>query len=446
VSESKPHLDATTAHLPTDADRRRRLLVFWPGGTVQHDVPDRGTIVLGRGAECDVRIDHASVSRRHATLHVGQGYTLEDHGSSNGTTVDGRKVPEGKSVQVSAGQEILLGSTTLVLPPTPVTAQEAPSPSAATLGPAMRELYDTVELVAKGKIPVLVVGETGVGKELVVREIHRRSPRAARSFSMLACATLPEALIEAELFGLVEMAAGGTLVLDEVSAMPLATQAKLLRILESGEVVRLGSTEPQRIDVRFVATSNRDLEQLVAAGGLRSDLYYRLNGAKLVVPPLRERRTEIAPLARQFAGAAAAEVGAKTVSITAPALLALERYDWPGNVRELRNVVQRAVLVSRGAPIGIEHIGLSASPAAGPRMPSVPAPGSEPAQPVPPAATGDLRTQLNEIERERILDALARCDGNQSQAAKLLGMPRRTLISRLEAHQLPRPRKKSDDS
>jgi two-component system, NtrC family, response regulator AtoC len=456
VREPNHFADHTTAH-QAGGGPTRQLLVLWDGGTAHRDLPERGAIVLGRGAECDVQIEHPSVSRRHATLHVGPSYALEDHGSSNGTRVDGRQVPEGKRVPVSTGQHIELGSTTLVLPAIPLSPPAAGHPTALHATPPgspMRELHDTLDLVARGTIAVLVIGETGVGKELVAAELHRRSPRAGRPFLTLNCASFPEALLETELFGfergafagaehpkpgLVEVAAGGTVLLDEVSALPLTIQAKLLRLLESGEVMRVGSLHAQRVDVRFVATSNRDLEQLVATERFRADLYYRLNGAKLVVPPLRDRRTEIAPLARGFAAAAAAQLGIAPGAITAPALLALERHSWPGNVRELRNVIERAVLLARGAPIGIEHVG-AASAAASPN-----APAANPSQP-PPAAvgpSGDLRAQLNVIERERILAALVECNGNQSRAAKLLGMPRRTFLSRLDALQIARPRKGS---
>jgi DNA-binding NtrC family response regulator len=430
---------------------------------VQHEMPDRGTVVLGRGKECDVAIEHSSVSRKHATLTIGDGYSIEDHGSSNGTRIDGREVVKGKPTPVAPGQAIMLGETRLVLPALPSSAAAGARPvvtiPAMALGPAMKALYATLDLVAKGKIPVLITGETGVGKDLLALELHRRSPRASQPFSTLACATFPEGLLETELFGfergafpgadqtkpgLVELADGGTLVLDEVAALSLATQAKLLRMLESGEVMRIGSLKSERIDLRVVATTNRSLEQLVTGGQFRSDLYYRLHGASLVIPPLRDRRTEIAPLARAFATAVAGELSLGPATITAPALMALERHDWPGNIRELKNVVERAVLLARGAPVGIEHVGIiAASSPALQANPSVPGGlvGEAP-QPAGQSGNADLRTELVALERERIIRALAQCDGNQSQAAKLLGMPRRTLIKRLDAHQLPRPRKR----
>ena len=456
---SKPFQDLTTAHLgAAGGSAPKRLLVIWDGGMVQHEMPERGAVVLGRGKECDVCIEHVSVSRKHATLTIGDTYTLEDHGSSNGTKVEGRPLVKDKPMPVSPGQTIELGETRLVLPAIKgagASARTAVTIPPTALGPGMRALHQTLESVAQGKIPVLIVGETGVGKELVAQELHRRSPRASRPLLSLSCATFSEANLETELFGfekgafpgaeqtkpgLVELASGGTLVLDEVAALSLGTQAKLLRMLESGEVMRIGSLKPERIDIRFVATTNRNLEQLVATGQFRSDLYYRLNGATLVVPPLRDRRTEIGPLARAFAAAAAAEVGLGSGQITAPALMALERHDWPGNIRELKNVVERAVLLARGVAVGIEHVGFIAAPGAGAGTGASPG-GAEPPAPIAAGASGDLRTELVALERERIIRALAQCDGNQSQAAKLLGMPRRTLIKRLDAHQLPRPRK-----
>jgi DNA-binding NtrC family response regulator len=263
----------------------------------------------------------------------------------------------------------------------------------------------------------------------------------------LNCAALPEALLESELFGhergaftgatqskagILESAAQGTVFLDEVGEMPLAIQAKLLRVLDRREVLRLGANRPRAIDVRFVAATNRDLETEVTAGRFRSDLFFRLAAASVYVPPLRERVDEIAPLACSFAARASRELGCPLPRFTAAAMLRLERHSWPGNVRELKNAVERAVLLTRGDPIDVAHLPLRATSS------GIPVPGAETMRPQDrPSAT----TLAAEDEKARILDALSRCKGNQTHAAELLGMPRRTLVARLSSYGMTRKRR-----
>jgi DNA-binding NtrC family response regulator len=329
-------------------------------------------------------------------------------------------------------------------------------------GGALERLRPIVERVAAGNIPVLIVGETGVGKDLLANTIHSLSPRASRPLVCLNCAALPEQLLESELFGyergaftgavqakpgLLEAAEGGTAFLDEVGEMPLAVQAKLLRVLDQQEVMRIGALKPRRTDVRFVAATNRDLEAEVARGAFREDLYYRLNGVVISVPPLRQRVDEIAPLAWSFAAEAARALGSDHEPHIAPeAIAVLERYAWPGNVRELRNVIERAVLLSDSGIIGLTQLPLDKMGR------TLPTRESERrirmTDPVPPSRatliadeTLPPRSVPGVDERVRIVEALARCRGNQTQAAKLLGISRRTLISRIETYDLPRPRK-----
>ncbi len=289
----------------------------------------------------------------------------------------------------------------------------------------MRRLHALAERAAAGTINVLIVGETGVGKEVLARTVHRLSPRAARPFVCVDCAALSDALLESELFGhergaftgagqakpgLLETAPGGTMFLDEIGELPLKLQAKLLRAIEAREVVRVGGLRPRKIDVRFVAATNRDLEAAVGAGTFRRDLYFRLNGMTLAIPALRERPTEIAPLARAFVR----ELGGRKAPVLSDeAVAALEAHAWPGNVRELRNAIERALLLVTGSTIGPEHLdGLSC--------------------PSGIAAAGS--------ERERIVAALAACAGNQSRAAKMLGISRKVLIARLDQYGVARPR------
>jgi transcriptional regulator with PAS, ATPase and Fis domain len=311
-----------------------------------------------------------------------------------------------------------------------------PAPTDSTYTPTMQRLHKVVELVARGRISVILLGETGVGKEVMAETIHRRSPRAQGPFVRINCAALPENLLEAELFGyergaftganqmkpgLIESADGGTFFLDEVGALPLATQVKLLRVLESREVQRLGALRPRAIDVRFLAATNRDLEAQCANGQFRSDLFYRLNGMSITIPPLRERQDEVPALARTFVTEACAQLDAPEVPITPRAQQALLAHRWPGNVRELRNTMERAALLAHGGPIDVEHLFQSQS--------------------IAPSSSASLPSEVENLERRRILDALERTGGNQRQAAELLGISRRTLISRLDAYELPRPKK-----
>ncbi|HEU4535021.1 MAG TPA: sigma-54 dependent transcriptional regulator, partial [Polyangiaceae bacterium] len=331
-----------------------------------------------------------------------------------------------------------------------IESTRLPRPSArstAGLGPL-------IEKVAPSMANVLVLGETGVGKEVLARAIHERSPRASKPLICLNCAAFSEALLESELFGhergsftgavqakigLLEAAEQGTVLFDEIGEMPLSLQAKLLRVLERREVTRVGGIKPRRIDARFVFATHRNLEEEVRAGRFREDLYFRINTVSIVIPPLRARKDEIGPLAAHFiALACEAEEGHPTPPRLSPQALALlEAYSWPGNVRELRNVIERAVLFSSGPLITLEHLPLERFLGPSGAPPAALAPAGKP----PAVATGSHPPAAGADERARIIDALERCAGNQSAAANLLGISRRTLVSRLSKYDLPRPRK-----
>jgi DNA-binding NtrC family response regulator len=333
----------------------------------------------------------------------------------------------------------------------PEHARERTSPGMVLVDPGMQQLYAQVEQVADSQLNVLILGETGVGKEVLARSLHDRSPRREAAFLPLNCAALSESLLEAELFGhekgaftgaglarpgLLETAHGGTVFLDEVGELPLSIQTKLLRVLEDRQILRVGGRAARAVDVRFVAATNRDLQRAIRDKTFREDLFYRLNGISFEIPPLRARSGEVAPLARMFATRAAVAHGrAQTLDVSAPALERLERYEWPGNVRQLRNVMERAVVLCKGATIQLEHL---------------PPELTSPARSGPPAAPPELdrRAQLNQeleaLERERLLEALSECGGNQSAAAERLGVSRRTLVYRLTALGLTRPRKRDE--
>jgi DNA-binding NtrC family response regulator len=329
-------------------------------------------------------------------------------------------------------------------------------------GGAMDRLQPLVERVASSAITVIILGETGVGKEVLATRIHALSTRAKRPFVGINCAAIAESLLESELFGhergaftgavtakagILESANGGTVFLDEVAEMPLPVQAKLLRVLENREVTRVGSVRAIAIDVRIVAATNRDLEDEVRRGRFREDLYFRLNGITIVVPPLRERVQEIEPLARSFLVRFAKENGSRMVPrLSGEVLGLLHRYAWPGNIRELRNAMERAAVLCTGDTILLDHLPHEKmGRVLAPTRATLPPPAASPSRirsPEPRSArTKDHRLIDPEDERRRILRALESCGGNQTEAAKLLGMSRRTLLNRLAEYRLARPRK-----
>jgi DNA-binding NtrC family response regulator len=307
-------------------------------------------------------------------------------------------------------------------------------------GPAMRRLLEMVSRVAPKDITLLIRGDTGTGKELIALFVHANSRRAARPFVRFNCAAIPGELAEAELFGHVRgaftgavqahrgffaQADGGTLVLDEVGELPLPVQAKLLRALQDGEIQPVGAARVERVDVRVVACTHRDLASEVRGGRFREDLYYRLAVLELLVPPLREHREDIPVLAAEFARRQAERFGMQGVRLSPELLDALQRLDWPGNVRQLENAVARIVALATGGEIGLEAFG-SASAAPSPEA------GAE----SPPDGTLGLREQVEAVERSLIGRTMTEVGGNQSEAARRLGLSRGSLIVRLKKYGL----------
>jgi DNA-binding NtrC family response regulator len=466
--------------MPTARSPGWRLVVFWEGGSEAIDLRPNARLVLGRADDSDVCIPHESVSRRHALL-TGSGGTwrIEDIGSSNGTFVAGVRLPKGEPQSVTPGTVVMLGDARFVLDGAGAGAGAtvAAGINAGTTpsqDEGMQVVQRLVSLVADSMLSVLLLGETGVGKGRLAEEIHRRSSRASGPFVRLNCAAVPEPLLESELFGhergaftgairaktgILETASGGTAFLDEVGEMPGSTQAKFLHVLEHNEVQRIGGLEPRPIDVRFIAATN---QEVVAGGGFRRDLYFRLAGVPLRIPPLRERPAEIPAMVRTFIAEACAQSRRPCPEISDEAMARLAAYAWPGNVRELRNVVARAALVC-GSPIVLpEHLifdtaaldppsqprsspsGMAADLDRPPRpgMPtSIPtAQRSEPTEAAPEG--GRLEVDLREYERARIVEALELFGGHQGKAAAHLGVSRRTLTNKLNGLRLPRPRKR----
>jgi transcriptional regulator with PAS, ATPase and Fis domain len=328
----------------------------------------------------------------------------------------------------------------------------------------MRNLHHLIERAALSDIGVLLLGETGVGKEIFARRIHALSPRGEKPFLGLNCAALAGSLLESELFGhergaftgaaqakpgLLEAAEGGTVLLDELGEMPITTQVKLLRVLEERQVLRIGSTRPRPIDVRLLSATNRNLEAEVVAGRFRRDLFFRLNSITIQIPPLRDRPSEIEPLARRFVAQAADRLGAPLPKIDPDVLDRLCRYQWPGNVRQLRNMMERAVVLAEGGRITAASLPSDAYVGAGPTAPhpalTEPAADADAEAAEAPALAGPLLPAAPEDadgQRRRILSALEQCAGNQTRAAEVLGVSRRTLVSRMAQYKLPRPRKR----
>ncbi len=608
-TQAVPNVRASQSAAPVSS---LSLLIMSPTGTGSVPIPKNGTLVLGRAQECDVKIDDAKLSRRHAELRCGATVEIVDLGSRNGSFVRDERVPPNVPFPVRVGDSIGIGSTVLILQrampggdrprhlwshgyfearleeecgrasragepfailrlrlepnaganaatqkmdtsagtilawlgeadmlgsyapndyevlliSSPAEVAEARAADLAKRLTAAHAKFDVavaafprdgrtpealiehanrtlrrrtapgvdatstravlaigalermdrvVRRVAEGTINVLILGETGVGKEILARRIHELSPRARMPLVSLNCAALSETLLESELFGhekgsftgavqakpgLLESANGGLVFLDEIGEMPLSTQAKLLRVIEQREVTRVGALRPRAIDVRFLAATNRNLETEIEAGRFRQDLYFRMNGISLSLPPLRERIDEIEPLTRAFIDhACRAMARTDRPQIAADAMETLKHYEWPGNIRELRNVVERAVLLCSTGVITREHLPLEKlgpilavrTSVAPPRM-TIPAARPLEGETAPMRVTdfgqeattsgGEPPPWPDDEARRKIVDALEKCAGNQSQAAKLLGISRATLIRRIEDFAIPRPRKR----
>jgi len=315
----------------------------------------------------------------------------------------------------------------------------------------MRKILKTVKTVANSKLPVLITGESGTGKELIAQAVHNNSPRSKKKFVTMNCAGQAESLLEDQLFGhrkgaftgaekdregVFEYADGGTVFLDEIGDMPLTMQAKLLRVLENGEVVRLGANESQHVNVRFVSATNQDLGTMTGDGSFRQDLFFRINGAHIHLPPLRERREDIPRIVRHAITKFSSDLlsGQPVPEISDAALMRLTGYSWPGNVRQLINVVENMVVMAIGdrddenAPIKIDirHI---------PR--EVASTDIDPATGESSAQTGSLAgTSLEQLEKQAIRETLKLTGGNREQTAKLLGIGERTLYRKLKEYGL----------
>jgi two-component system, NtrC family, response regulator HydG len=321
---------------------------------------------------------------------------------------------------------------------------------------AYQQVLDLCTRVAPFDSPVLIVGESGVGKEVLARHLHEHSPRASGPFLAVNCAALPETLLEAELFGhtagaftgavrdrlgLFAEARGGTVLLDEIGEMGPALQVKLLRVLQEKEVLRLGENVPRPIDVRLLATTNRDLGRAVAEGAFREDLYYRLSVIEVRVPPLRERPEDILPLARLFVRTLARKLKLPNLRLDAACLDRLQRYAWPGNVRELQNALERAAVLSPDGMIRGEGLPPAVLAARAPA--AAPAAGARGERSLAAAerSLAAVERSLAAVEREHIEAMLRLTGGHRARAARILGISTSTLWRKLKARERTRPRR-----
>jgi DNA-binding NtrC family response regulator len=394
-------------------------------------LPLRG-LTVGKPGVADLGVDDPYVSARHLRFEArGGAWHLVDLGSTNGTFVGGAKV---QRAELPFGVPITLGEAELVLEPlaAPPALRAGPFEGMLSADPAMRQVFDLIERVAPSSAPVTILGETGAGKELVARALHARSDRRGGPFIPVNCSAIAETLIESELFGhekgafsgaerlrkgAFEEAHGGTIFLDEVGELPLDLQPKLLRVLELGEVKRVGASRPIQTDARIVAATHRDLRAAVRGGRFREDLFYRLCVVPISVPPLRARRADVRALAEGFLQASAPR--GLPLRWSEEALRRLEGYDWPGNVRQLRNVVQRALLfrgegqVVRGDAIAFEDTRAGGS------------------------GSGDDDSlfvrglTMEEVEREAIRLSLRRNRGRRAAVVRELQIAKSTVLKRI---------------
>lgn len=423
---SEPSIGArsTVSHTPeSTAVNVWGRLVIMEGTHPRVEFLERGqTYVLGRSSSCDICVRNPGLSREHLAIHVADVLELEDLGSRNGTLASGRRL--GAQVRVVAADSTPLdvGGVVMVL-------QASPEPTARR-DPPMAVVQSLAEKAAQSDLPLLFLGETGVGKTRLAREVHEASHRASHPFVTVDCGTLGASIVESELFGheagafsgaygqrigVLESARGGTVFIDEVGELPTAIQTRLLRAVQSGVVRRVGGSQEHSLDVRFISATHRDLFTDVSEGRFREDLYYRLAGLVLRVPPLRMRQAEVPALLQAVIEQVCTDLGVSVPGAFDPQLVDwVQRQPWPGNVRQLRNVLLRT-MVLHGR---LEVASLARA-----------------------MAEDGVHSQDANDERGRIAEALEACAGNQTQAAKRLGISRRTLVDRLDRYGFPRPRK-----
>ncbi len=443
--------DATTQSLagePTGGASGLRLVVAAGPDQGRSLELAPGTYTVGKAADCELALSDAAVSRRHLEVVVTEERVeLRDLGSKNGSYYLGARFDR---IQVGAGAQVTVGTTALALMSAP--AREPPLHAEGRFGrlvgqtAAMRRVFAALERLARTDASIVILGETGTGKDLAAQAVHAASPRAAAPFVVCDLGAVPAQLVEGELFGHVrgaftgadrdragafEQADGGTIFLDEIGELALPLQPRLLRVLESQSVKRVGAAAYRELDVRVVSATNRDLAAEVEAHGFRADLFHRLAVAQVRIPPLRERLDDLPLLVGAFLRELSAR-GAPPLIVPPETTAALRSYGWPGNVRQLRNVIERAAALA--PPDGVlrpEVLGLDAAGG-----------GDEPAlrAPVDPSVPfKDAKDRLIHVwEREYMAGLIERSGGNLAQAARVAGIDRAHLYRILRKHGLQR--------
>jgi DNA-binding NtrC family response regulator len=417
---------------------------------------EKDVIRIGSVPDNDIVIKDPAVSRNHLEVHKRNGeYVIVDNNSTNGTFVGALRV---KEATIRHRGEIQIGDSSLLFEP--IDTEIAVEPSGAErcddlVGRAvsMREIYTVIERVAPTELTILVTGETGTGKELVARALHKKSRRKNGPFVTLDCSALPPTLIESALFGhekgaftgadqayagVFERADGGTLFLDELGELPVELQPKLLRALERGEIQRLRGDKTIRVDVRVIGATNRDLHQMVQDGLFRGDLYYRLAVIRIELPALRQRREDLPLIVDEFFrryGEELKETGARADRVGSGALAALESYGFPGNIRELMNILRRAAVFASGEEITVGD--LPAEISGTKQAPARRSPSNAVLLPDASVPFKDAKAKvLDAFERQYLQDLLVRHKQNISKAAREAGIDRRHLYRLLDKYEI----------
>jgi DNA-binding NtrC family response regulator len=416
---------------------------------------DGDHIRIGATDDNDLPIRDTTVSRAHCEIVRTEGaYMLRDRGSTNGTFLHDRRVVE---VELAPGAIFRVGHTEISFEPKK-RWERIKSSSADEFGgmvgtaPISRALFGLLARVARTRLSTVILGETGTGKELSARALHEESERHAGPFVVVDCGAVTGNLVESELFGhekgaftgadraragAFELGDGGTVFLDEIGELPLELQPKLLRALERREVKRLGATEPVAVDVRIVCATHRPLVDMVAAGGFREDLYYRLAEVVVTLPPLRERREDI-PLIAERIVEQEGKLGSVVRKLDPATVEALVRRPWPGNVREVRNVLRRAISLATDAVLMPSDLDVAAPPLArSAPAPIAEAPRAELADEVALLPIVEARTKWNEVmERQYLEKLLDRCDGDLDRAAEIAGVHKKSLQRLMRMHNM----------
>ncbi|AKU98935.1 Anaerobic nitric oxide reductase transcription regulator NorR [Labilithrix luteola] len=348
---------------------RPSVSATWNGGSVERDLPETGSLLIGRGEECDLVVPYRSLSRKHARLHVGPPHRIEDLGGMNGTHVAGEKLAAGASATIRSGDAVYLGNVVVIVHES--AAQTEAASKFIAVDPATKTTSARVDELARGSEHVLLYGETGVGKTTLAERLHRSSPRGHTRLSRVSCMALAsedgarELMGTAAYPGVLERAHGGTLLLEGIDELPLSLQARVLDVMTTSRLARIDGSDPKSVDVRLVTTAGANLDERTKAGKVLPALFARLRTASAFVPSLRERPADVLPLARLVLDQLGLRNGKPALHIPHEVERLLAMHAWPGNVRELKNVVERSALLSRGSAVEAEQvIGAIATPMA----------------------------------------------------------------------------------